>query len=258
MAGCFIVHILFIGVIALIYYTIRPGDSIYKLAAQFRIPIDAILSYNPGLYPYNLLVGQQIMLPVGPGDPAQDPQTATQRISANELALRNTLRELWVDYVYWIRMAINAIASNSPELNSIINRLSRNASDIAAALSPYYGEANAAKFESLFRDFLNHTLQWIRALAEGNTQAAQNAQRQAYAIADQIADFLNTLNPNWSSNNTRTMLYNLLALIQSETAARLSHDYDKSVAVYDQMKNQTMSIADMIAEGIVKQFPTRF
>lgn len=243
--------------ITLISYTIRPGDTIYKIATQFRIPVNAILSVNPGLYPYNLLVGQQIAIPVEQGQPTPRPQASG--VSANELTLRNTLRELWVDYVYWIRMAINAIASHSTsELNSITNRLSRNASEIATALSPYYGEANAARFESLFRDFLNRTLQWIGALAAGNTQAVQNAQRQAYASADQIADFLNSLNPNWPGNSTKTMLYNLLSLIQSETAARLNHDYDKSAAVYDQMKNQAMAISDMIAEGIVKQFPNRF
>lgn len=51
-------------------YSIRPGDTIYKIAAQFNVPINAILAANPGLYPYNLLVGQVIFIPTSfPGYP---------------------------------------------------------------------------------------------------------------------------------------------------------------------------------------------
>jgi LysM repeat protein len=64
------------GVITLFPYTIRPGDTIYKLAAQFNVPVDAILSANPGLYPYNLLIGQQIMIPTEYGYPMQYGQYA--------------------------------------------------------------------------------------------------------------------------------------------------------------------------------------
>lgn len=44
-------------------YAIRPGDTLYGIAAQFNVPMEAILAANPGLYPYNLLVGQIIMIP---------------------------------------------------------------------------------------------------------------------------------------------------------------------------------------------------
>jgi LysM repeat protein len=47
----------------LFQYTIRPGDTLYSIAAQFNVPINAILAANPGLYPYNLIVGQTIMIP---------------------------------------------------------------------------------------------------------------------------------------------------------------------------------------------------
>ena len=44
-------------------YTIRPGDTLYSLASQFNVAIGAILSANPGLNPYNLIVGQVITIP---------------------------------------------------------------------------------------------------------------------------------------------------------------------------------------------------
>lgn len=52
-----------IEVIVLFQYTIRPGDTIYKLVTQFNVPFEAIISANPGINPYNLLIGQQILIP---------------------------------------------------------------------------------------------------------------------------------------------------------------------------------------------------
>lgn len=244
-------HILCEEAIGLFFYTIKPGDTIYQIAAQFGIPVNALLAANPGLSPYRLVVGQQILIPA-----AQRPQTGM--VSQSEMALRNNLRMIWVDYVYWIRMAINAIASNSGDLATDTARLSRNAADLAAALAPYFGEAVAARAQALFQNFLNLTLQWIRAMTQGNAPAVQNAQRQVYAAADQIAAYFSSLSGYWPADRTRAALYTLLNLIGQETAARLSHNYDQSAAVYDQMKSQAMAVADLTADGIVRQFPARF
>ena len=44
-------------------YTIQPGDTLYSIADKFGVPANAILAANPGLYPYNLIVGQIINIP---------------------------------------------------------------------------------------------------------------------------------------------------------------------------------------------------
>lgn len=50
-------------VIILFQYAIRPGDTIYSIANQFNVSIDDLLYANPGLNPYNLSVGQIILIP---------------------------------------------------------------------------------------------------------------------------------------------------------------------------------------------------
>lgn len=51
-------------------YLVQPNDTIYSISAQFGIPIHAILTANPGLYPYNLVAGQIILIPVNYAYPA--------------------------------------------------------------------------------------------------------------------------------------------------------------------------------------------
>ena len=45
------------------YYTIKSGDTFYKLSIQFNVPLDAILRANPGVDPYNLQIGQVVCIP---------------------------------------------------------------------------------------------------------------------------------------------------------------------------------------------------
>lgn len=45
-----------------ILYTIRPGDTLYKLAMQYGITVQSIIDANMALNPYNLRVGQQIYI----------------------------------------------------------------------------------------------------------------------------------------------------------------------------------------------------
>ena len=44
-------------------YTIKPGDTIYKLAMTYNTTVEAILALNPGLDPDNLRIGQVICIP---------------------------------------------------------------------------------------------------------------------------------------------------------------------------------------------------
>lgn len=45
------------------YYTVRPGDTIYKLSQQFNVRVDEIMRANPRIDPNNLRVGQVLCIP---------------------------------------------------------------------------------------------------------------------------------------------------------------------------------------------------
>lgn len=45
------------------YYTIRAGDSLYRISQQFNVTIDALIRANPGINPNNLQIGQVICIP---------------------------------------------------------------------------------------------------------------------------------------------------------------------------------------------------
>lgn len=83
----------------MIYYTLQPGDSIYRLSTQFHIPMETILLYNPNLNPYNMFVGQQIVLPVDSDNPELGIQPQTELIVFAAASLKDVLNDIKYAYI---------------------------------------------------------------------------------------------------------------------------------------------------------------
>ena len=60
-----------------IRYTIKAGDTLYNIAAAYNTTVEAIMSLNPGLDPYNLMIGQIICVPEAPPVPEPGPEIVT-------------------------------------------------------------------------------------------------------------------------------------------------------------------------------------
>ena len=46
-----------------VYYTVRPGDTLFSIAMMFNVPLATLIAANPGVDPNNLQVGQLICIP---------------------------------------------------------------------------------------------------------------------------------------------------------------------------------------------------
>ena len=100
-----------------------------------------------------------------------------------------------------------------------------------------------------------------------NTAQAQMADSQTLtaaiaalrANADSIATFLSTANArNWSRSTLQGGLQMHINLLLQEVTAHIKGDWQGSVAAFDASLDQANQMADMLSEGVIKQFPTRF
>lgn len=176
----------------------------------------------------------------------------------SKVELNRTLRALWAQHIYWTRLAVNSIVGGLPDTQATLNRLLRNPEDFAAVLAPLYGAAKAAEFAKLLREHLTIAAELVQLLKSGNTQAAADAQKRWYANADAIAAFLAGINPFWSRQEWQKMLYEHLKLLTEEVAARITGNYTENVATNDRIEPQAYEMADVMTEGIVRQFPSVF
>lgn len=185
---------------------------------------------------------------------AQRYRSDSMGISKSEVNLRNVMRMLWEQHIVWTRMTILSIIKDLPDVDFVTNRLLQNPIDFKKVLKPFYGDEIASQFSDLFTSHLVIAAQLVNAAKAGYKDEAAAAEKNWYKNADEIAVFLNKINPYWSEQNWKTMLYEHLKMTKSEAVDILTNNYEQSIKDYDEIEKQALKMADVMAEGIVKQF----
>lgn len=178
-----------------------------------------------------------------------DPVDCVKRIN-----LINTFRQLWEQHVMWTRSFIISTASNLGDLQLVTKRLLRNPTDFANELRPYYGDDAARKFETLLTDHLLIAARLVNHAKDGDAEAVKDDRKKWYENADQIADFLSSINPYWNKRDWQAMLYDHLKMTENEATKRLTSQYAADIAQYEDIEKQALKMADYMADGIMKQF----
>lgn len=177
-------------------------------------------------------------------------------ITDKQINIINDIRMLWEQHVYWTRFFIISEALNLPDLDLVTQRLLQNPVDFEMLLKSFYGANSSAKFRSLFNDHLVIAAQLVKAAKAGDTNAAADAEKKWYANADDIAEFLGNINPYWSKESWRKMMHEHLAMTKDEAVDILTKNYDAGIKKFDEIEKGAMLMADTMAKGIIRQFPS--
>jgi hypothetical protein len=181
--------------------------------------------------------------------------TVTQR----ELALRSELRRLWEDHITWTRLAIISLTTNSPDTQATVGRLLKNQTDIGNALKPFYGAATGIELTSQLRNHILIAADLIAAAKAGDQAKLAEAQARWQQNADGIAALLNRVNPrSWKLAAMKAEMHRHLALTTQEAVARLQGNWNADIAAYDEIHRHILHLSDVLAAGLIKQFPKRF
>ena len=180
------------------------------------------------------------------------------RYTSAELSLRTALRQLWEEHIVYTRTFIISALAGLPDTDSTAQRLLRNQDDIGAAVKPFYGEAAGAKLASLLREHILIAADIVKAAEAGDGDGVAKGEAAWHANAEDLAAFLASANPYWSKDSLNQMLDMHLAFTTNEVLSRLKGDWAADIQAYDQGHEHMLKFADMLSEGIVKQFPERF
>jgi hypothetical protein len=169
------------------------------------------------------------------------------------------MRKLWEDHITWTRLAIVSFAADLPDLQPTEERLLRNQKDIGDAIEPYYGRRAGNRLTALLTDHITGAVDLLVAARSGDSAAIDSARTAWYANGDQIADFLNSANPRfWRKGEMRAMMRKHLDDTLDEAVARLQGRFDDDIRAYERIHHHILEMADMLSDGIVRQFPGRF
>jgi len=175
------------------------------------------------------------------------------------LALHDGMRKLWEDHITWTRLAIISLEGGTPDTDATVTRLLRNQSDIGDAIKPFYGEAAGNQLTQLLREHILIAADIIAAAKAGDSANLADAQQKWIANADEIAALLHSANPRyWPLDVMKAEMHMHLKLTTEEAVAHLQGDWDADVAAYDKVHDHILHMADLLSDGLIKQFPSRF
>jgi hypothetical protein len=188
------------------------------------------------------------------------------RISPSALAFHDAMRKLWEDHIIYTRNVIISFELNEPDagavlpdLQTVVDRLLQNQVDIGNAIKPFYGEDAGNQLTALLKEHILGAARVLTALKTNDQAALQTALKAWYANAHEIAVFLSNANPrHWPLAEMDQMLKDHLDATTAEALARHQSDWSADVAAYDRVHAQALTMADMLSNGIIAQFPKRF
>ena len=180
-------------------------------------------------------------------------------LTQKQVALRSEMRRLWEDHITWTRLAIISLTTGSPDTDSTVGRLLRNQTDIGNAVKPFYGQAAGEELTKQLRNHILIAAEVIAATKAGDSAKLADAQARWEKNGDDIAAVLASVNPRfWKLAAMKAELRTHLKLTTEEVVARLQGRWAADVAAYDKIHRHALHLSDLLADGLIKQFPKRF
>jgi hypothetical protein len=190
----------------------------------------------------------------------QFPQRFDERSGKSEKAtsLQLALGRLWSDHVLWTRQYILSAVADSPDTGAAAGRLLKNQEDIGAAVGSVYGDAAGKATTDLLKQHIMIAVDIVDAAKKHNDAGFKQANDNWDRNAEAIAALLSSANPNWPTADVTDLLMQHLNLTRRELTSHMGHEHEDDVEAMDLILTEILTVADVLATGIVKQFPDRF
>lgn len=189
---------------------------------------------------------------------AADAQGSSAAVSSAALTLRQDMRQLWSDHVFWTRDYIVAAVAGTPDQQAAATRLLKNQEQIGAAVASYYGKAAGDRLTALLKEHITIAVDVIAAAKAHDDAKYQAADSKWQQNATDIATFLSSANPNWPKATLASMMQTHLSTTTKEVVARLHGQWNEDVAAFDEVYAHILHMSDALSDGIIKQFPAKF
>ena len=175
------------------------------------------------------------------------------------VAFHDAVRALWEAHGAWTHMVIVSFVGNLPNLAAEEQVLLRNQVDIGDAVKPYYGAAAGTQLTKLLRAHIVGAVSVLQAAKSGDSAKLSQAVAAWSANGRQVADFLHSADPKFLSRTAaRQMMKEHLQQVIQQAVDELHGDYAAGARAYAPYIRHILDMADMISDGIIEQFPSRF
>jgi len=173
--------------------------------------------------------------------------------------MKQSFRNLWLGHIYWVQHAVLDSVKNSPaERDAVKKEVDANTKQIASVLTPFYGETQSQKFQSLLDVNIDAVREYSEATTAGNKSLQDAALARLASNAKDFGVFMSGINPHLSESTARGLIgahgaHHVLQINQYK-----KKDYAHLDETWKMMREHVYVIADTLTEALVKQFPNKF
>ena len=179
--------------------------------------------------------------------------------SEKYLELNQDMRKLWSDHMHWTLATVDAFFNEPKQLEVKLKRLLKNQKEIGAAIVPFYGQAAGDKMAELLTEHITDAVPVLKAAQANDTAALNKSLADWYKNANDIAAFLSSANAkNWPKDVTAAALKSHITHTTEYAVNILKGEYDSSLAGFETALEHMLMLADLLTEGLAKQFPEKF
>jgi hypothetical protein len=174
-------------------------------------------------------------------------------------SLHDAMRRLWAEDVIWTReYIVDAVAGAPDAAQAAAERLLKNQEDIGNAFVHFYGEEMGSSLTDLLKSHVLIAVDLVNAAIVDDEQQFRREERRWNDNAGEIAACLSEANPCWPEKDVQDLLSQELSFTKRELDASFEKDWECDVQYFDDMFTQILTMADVLSEGLVSQFPDRF
>jgi len=177
--------------------------------------------------------------------------------------LRMALRDLYINHIFWVRSLVLSTRLGEKKAVSEADEYGlENAKAIGLSISPFYGQAAAEKFSSLFVGHYSAVKKYMSAAFangfRGNAALKKTALNSLMQNAAEIAAFVSSANPNLPKATVNGLLVTHVQQHVMSIDAMAKKDWSREADMWDPMVKEIYALSDALADGIAKQFPDKF
>jgi len=177
--------------------------------------------------------------------------------------LKMALRDLYVGHIFWVRdLVISTRLGEKAAVSEADEYGLKNAKAIGMSIAPIYGQAAGEKFATLFVGHYSAVKDYMNAAFannfKGNAMLKKAALDKLMKNGNEIAVFVSSANPNLPKDTVYGLLLTHVQQHIASIDATAKKDWSGEADMWDPMVKHIHTLADALADGIVKQFPNKF
>lgn len=167
--------------------------------------------------------------------------------------IRNIIKEIWIERVFWIREFTRAKADKSKDVNNIREKLYKNSKEFSNVLRNIYSNDAGDSLEQILNEYIDIINDYIDSLQSGNTEAIKEIEQRFDKNSELFSTVLNLLNPYYDKRMIAELRFEFVRFTKEMILKHKNEQYEEEINMFELMKSNILTMVDILSEGAILQ-----